>query len=224
MLTNNFKDSKWTDQESGIAYNERKKIIPLMIDLTPYGFLGKFQALRVDTSKWGWRDNDDRVKLIDFINQEFHTRMRESILNSMEKTRSWIIGKTKIKILKDNGPFSKEEANKIIEASAYNNQIYGAEGAKEFLVNLINEHKEDIDPEPKKIILDRIEMEKAREMLGGTTEAGQPTPYGTTPEEKLESIKGYGGKIADEIREKLKKEIEVGKKKPSLVKGTKDGL
>ncbi len=53
-----------------------------------------------------------------------------------------------------------------------------------------------------------IEQEKAREMLGGETEAGQPMPYGTTPEEKLESIKGYGGKVADEMRKELLQEIK----------------
>ena len=58
-----------------------------------------------------------------------------------------------------------------------------------------------------------LEDKKARELLGGRAEAGQPTPYGTTPEEKLESIKGYGGKVADEMREKIREEIEEEKSK-----------
>jgi len=220
LLTNNFKNSKWTDQECGIAYNEGKKIIPLMIDLTPYGFLGKFQALRLDTSKWTWRDKDDRVKLIDFINTEFLSRMRESILNSLEKTTSWIIGKTKIRLFKFYEPFSMEEANKIIEASASNNQLYDAEGAKEYLSTLIRKYK--INSESAESILNLIKEREAREILGGKTNAGQPVLYGT-PEEKLKQLEGYGGETIEEIREELKKEIEK-EKKFSLVKGTKDGL
>ncbi len=222
MMTNNFEDSKWTDQECGIAYNEGKKIIPLMVDLTPYGFLGKFQALRVDTSKWIWKDKDDRVKLIDFINQEFPQVIRESVLNSMEKTRSWIIGKTKIKILKSNEPFSKEEINKIIEASTYNSQIYDAEGARSYLVEIINKYGGDINSESKTLLLNRIEQEKAREVIGGKSEWGGPILYGTA-EEKLKQLEGYGGELIEEMRENLKKEIEA-ENKTSLVDGLKKHL
>jgi len=56
--------------------------------------------------------------------------------------------------------------------------------------------------------LEKIEEDKAREMLGGKSEAGQPILYGKTPEENLELLKGYGGKGIEEMRKKLRKEIE----------------
>lgn len=60
-----------------------------------------------------------------------------------------------------------------------------------------------------------INEEKAREILGGRAEGGIPILYGT-PEQKLEQLKGYGGESIDEMREKIKKELEEEKKKKYL--------
>lgn len=53
----------------------------------------------------------------------------------------------------------------------------------------------------------KSENDKAREMLGGRAEAGLPSVYGTA-QEKLKQLKGYGGKLIEEMREEILKEIE----------------
>lgn len=50
FINENFKESKWTDQESGIAFTRDKIIIPIDIGLVPYGFIGKYQALPYENS------------------------------------------------------------------------------------------------------------------------------------------------------------------------------
>lgn len=50
FISENFKKSKWTDQESGIAFTRDKFIIPINIGLVPYGFIGKYQALPYENS------------------------------------------------------------------------------------------------------------------------------------------------------------------------------
>ena len=45
VLTKEFPDSHWTDQEVGYAVARDVPIIPLRIDTDPYGFMGKYQAL-----------------------------------------------------------------------------------------------------------------------------------------------------------------------------------
>lgn len=52
-----------------------------------------------------------------------------------------------------------------------------------------------------------MDERKAREILGGKTNAGIPTLYGT-PEEKLKQLESYGGKQIEFIKEQLKKEID----------------
>ena len=52
-----------------------------------------------------------------------------------------------------------------------------------------------------------LEKERTREIMGGRSEGGFPILYGN-PKQKLEQLRGYGGKSIEEMREKLKKEIE----------------
>lgn len=46
LLSNDFPDSPWTDQEMGFAVARGVPIIPVKIDLIPYGFMGRYQALK----------------------------------------------------------------------------------------------------------------------------------------------------------------------------------
>jgi hypothetical protein len=45
LLTENFHDSKWTDQEVGFALGRGIPVICVKLGRDPYGFIGKFQAL-----------------------------------------------------------------------------------------------------------------------------------------------------------------------------------
>ena len=48
ILTEGFRDSPWTDQEVGYAIAAEVPIIPLRVDMDPYGFIGKYQGLSCD--------------------------------------------------------------------------------------------------------------------------------------------------------------------------------
>lgn len=48
ILTEDFHDSPWTDQEVGYAIAAEVPIIPLRCGLDPYGFMGKYQGLSCD--------------------------------------------------------------------------------------------------------------------------------------------------------------------------------
>lgn len=218
LLTKEFKTSEWTDQESGIAYNlGGKTIIPLMIeDIEPYGFLSGIQALRLNTKKFNWKSDDSRIKIVEHIIETYSGRMREPLIQSLNKTLSWVITKIRFKFLKrmeSNEPFTKEEINKIIKEGIEDNQIYDAGGIKDYFSKLIEKYGDKIEPNLKSKALEKIANDRAREMLGGKTEAGQPILYGKTPKENLELLKGYGGKVADEMRREIEKEIEEEEKK-----------
>lgn len=64
-----FSESKWCDQEVGIALGQHKLVISINKGENPYGFFGKFQALKSkDTSSdmaaevWRAISNNDRTK------------------------------------------------------------------------------------------------------------------------------------------------------------------
>jgi TIR domain len=45
LLTEDFHESRWTDQEVGVAMARGVLVIPVDLGTTPYGFMGKYQAL-----------------------------------------------------------------------------------------------------------------------------------------------------------------------------------
>ena len=48
ILTPGFNDSKWTDQEVGVAIGRDLLIIPIRKGLDPYGFIGKYQGMQAE--------------------------------------------------------------------------------------------------------------------------------------------------------------------------------
>jgi hypothetical protein len=48
ILMPGFKESNWTDQEVGVAVGRGVPVIPIIRGLDPYGFIGKYQGLKVD--------------------------------------------------------------------------------------------------------------------------------------------------------------------------------
>src|SRR5207244_4904937 len=49
LMTENFHDSEWTDQEVGFAFARGVPMIAVRLGKNPYGFIGKFQGL---SSTW----------------------------------------------------------------------------------------------------------------------------------------------------------------------------
>ena len=45
LVTPNFAESKWADQEVGIAIGRGNLVIPIMREAVPHGFIGKFQGV-----------------------------------------------------------------------------------------------------------------------------------------------------------------------------------
>lgn len=47
IIVNGFKSSRWRDQEVGMALGQNKLCIPINKEINPYGFLGRYQVLKV---------------------------------------------------------------------------------------------------------------------------------------------------------------------------------
>jgi len=52
LLTPGSNESKWTDQEVGVAVGRRVPVIPIRIGIDPYGLIGKYQAVREQGKKF----------------------------------------------------------------------------------------------------------------------------------------------------------------------------
>jgi len=163
LLTENFKKSDYTDQEMGLALAQEKLIIPIKVYIDPYGFIAKYQALKL---KFNQNDGiymkncmeacKEIIKTI-FELDDLRENLKDCLIRAMSKSGSFYDTKIKVKILENFEDFSVEQINEIISISIGNNQIYKCYEAQDFLKNLMKRYEKIIDNEKSKELTKLIE-------------------------------------------------------------------
>lgn len=119
LLTNDFHDSDWTDQEVGYALGRNVPIIAVRLERNPYGFLGKFQAL---TSSWDSAPQDI-VKLL--INED---RMLAAYIRALHECPSFDAGNLLSLILPSISKLTPQQADDVVNAYNSNIELRGSFG------------------------------------------------------------------------------------------------
>ena len=119
LMTENFHTSDWTDQEVGYAFARGVPIIPVRLGLTPYGFIGKFQAL---SCTWATAA-EGIVKLL--VNQD---RMFAAYVSVLKECPSFDRGNTLAAILPAIQNPSDHQLDALVEAYDSNPELQGAYG------------------------------------------------------------------------------------------------
>jgi len=146
LLSENFKESTWTDQETGIAVSEEKLIIPLKIDIDPYGFIGKIQALKINESISDTRDN-----ILNIIKKSsVSDRLKNSLIIALVESKSFGSANANAIGLREYETFSKDQIDRIFRGFNKNAQVYGGYRSRTLVDKLFKTHGEIIDPEIKK--------------------------------------------------------------------------
>jgi hypothetical protein len=109
LMTEDFHDSDWTDQEVGFAFARNIPFIAVRLGKDPYGFIGKFQAL---SSSWS-KACVDIVKIL--IKND---RMFSAYIQALRKCSSWDSGNKLGMALSGIEALTPQQINEII--SAYN--------------------------------------------------------------------------------------------------------
>ena len=151
-ITENFKTSDWCDQESGIAYVNNKKIIPIIAEkkMIPYGFLNKYQKFGIYSEKsihpYRWsRIIASQIFDLLYKDSHFKPKIRESILDIIPHISNYYFANALFKKLSKLEPLSKDEIVMIIRGSNSNKQIYEAGEAVEVLRDFIKRYGNDLD-------------------------------------------------------------------------------
>ena len=150
FLTANFKESNWCDQESGIAYMNNMKIIPLNCDgkTNSYGFINKYQARPLlykvkDQDKY--EDYKFRAEVKEIVGvlmnePEISKYVKNSILEKMRYIYHYHDSDCIFSYILNLQPFSEEEFRNIIITSNANDQIYDNPATFEALRTIIANH------------------------------------------------------------------------------------
>lgn len=153
ILTINFKESKWTDQESGIAFNQGLKIIPINVQLQPYGFLGRYQSLPLKPGNITPESVREACgKVLDILRKDgrWNNILRKADIYRFINSPNFDSARLNLKNLAAIKDFSKHEIEEVIKGASINNQIYGAgqydDTTRPILIKIADKYKDIIDP------------------------------------------------------------------------------
>lgn len=130
LLTKDFHESKWTDQEVGYAVAKGVPIIAVRLGLDPYGFIGKFQGLSC-----GWDEAPFQITSL-LIQQP---KMVDAYIKAIFACNSFDNGNTLAGLLPLIESLTMEQADEMASHYGKNQDLYGSwgfNGAKPSLYGL----------------------------------------------------------------------------------------
>jgi len=167
ILTQEFKESEWTDQETGAALIRDATIIPLslIIDgkeaVMPSGFIKKIQGLKINLHKdknFGIKEREDTInQLVQEISkaltnkQKISKRVKECFITSLFKSQNFYESNSKSTAISSLKPFSVPQIKMIVFSYVLNTQIYGASLMNKEIKSLLNKNQDKIDETLKSI-------------------------------------------------------------------------
>lgn len=137
ILTEAYTKSKWTDQEAGFALAKGKRIVPLKVDVTPYGLIEVYQALRlrqVRPIETCWRIMESLKE-----RESLRQKVREGVISSFLKSSTFEIASKNLTQLVKFRPFTSEQLVEIVKTSSRNQNIYGCHGAQRHMEVLLED-------------------------------------------------------------------------------------
>jgi hypothetical protein len=114
LMTEEFHESIWTDQEVGVAFGRGVPIISVKLGKDPYGFIGKFQAL---SCSWEVAPREI-VKLL-----LKHDRMLNTYIKAVEQCADYEDANILSEILPYIAKLSNEQASRLVSAFNENSQV-----------------------------------------------------------------------------------------------------
>lgn len=125
FLTDDFQNSKWTDQEVGVAIGRGIPIIPLKLQTkNPHGFIAKIQAVSGAINNIEEAVTTIRKTIVEKIDRD--GRLKAAAIESFANSKSYDDARDRFIILKEYKKFNEDEISRIIEAYNFNSQLYGA--------------------------------------------------------------------------------------------------
>jgi hypothetical protein len=119
LMTENFHDSNWTDQEVGFAVCREVPLIAIKLGIDPYGFIGKFQALSAT-----WETAPKAIVRV-LIKQEL---MLNAYIAAVKKCTQFSEGNLLAEFLPDIERLSDLQADALISAFNENQEVNGSFG------------------------------------------------------------------------------------------------
>jgi hypothetical protein len=137
VLTDDFRASNWCDQEAGYCIGMRKLVIPLARGMMPYGFMGRYQALKCKDASA--QDLARAVADILIEHPLSSARMAEALVANLERSDSFADAKFNMALVRRIKVWTPELLRKL-EGTKKNYQVSNSYGVPESIRAVLDEH------------------------------------------------------------------------------------
>ncbi len=159
LINENFKESEWTSQEAGAAFIRAMHIVPVSVHLPnqpfidPYGFISKFQALKLTIdpdilSTFPGRivsDIQHKIAQALKLKSTIIEKVRNCFVNSLVNSISFADANSKAESISQLAPFGKQRLRMIVFAYTFNDQIRNANRASGLIEKLVKDNITELD-------------------------------------------------------------------------------
>ncbi|PTN32380.1 toll/interleukin-1 receptor domain-containing protein [Desulfonatronum sp. SC1] len=134
-LTPGFNESKWTDQEIGVAIGRKVPIVPLKVGIDPYGFIGKYQALQAKDRM----PNEVAREIVELLaaKPQIAFKISNALVERLEDSSSWAESKRVMDLIEKCRQFSDEVLERLKAAPKDNSQVRDAWGVPERIKTIV---------------------------------------------------------------------------------------
>ncbi len=124
IITPDFPESRWCDQEVGFAIGRGKLVVPLCKDALPHGFLGKYQGFKTK----GLVPPEVAEQLVDILigHPQSAERMADALVERMATSKNWDTSKRTMTLLEKATRLSNSQVARLVQSIDANSQVSGA--------------------------------------------------------------------------------------------------
>lgn len=131
LLTEGFGESKWTDQEVGVAIGRRVPVLPVRLGKDPYGFIGRIQAIPGSESA---RAIAEWVFNYLFSNEKFRSFAVDSFITALSNSGSYDRSNGLSKYFSEIDRLSLAQEERLVQVFNSNGQVRGAFDMREHII------------------------------------------------------------------------------------------
>lgn len=141
LISGDFINSRWCDQEVGIAIGKAKLVIPLRYGADPHGFMGKYQGIQTVGKGITVESISEKIFGVLIKNELSAQRMTDALVNRLTRSVSWDSAKHNMSLLEKSSKINDSHIAELLQAIDANVDVGQAFGVPERIKKLIeNKH------------------------------------------------------------------------------------
>jgi hypothetical protein len=135
IITPDFFQSHWCDQEVGFAFGRGKLVVPICKEAVPHGFLGKYQGFHTQ----GLTASAVAEKIFDILITHPLTtqRMADTLVERMATSASWDNSKRTMSLLEKLPSLNSAQVAKLVQSAEENPEVREAIRVPERIQGLV---------------------------------------------------------------------------------------